>query len=153
MKPHAETETDATNSLSLDQAIQHVIAHHEIQDQSTFLALLAKEGFHLTQGTLSRRLAKLNIGKWEGRYVRVIPRDLPRPPYSIIESPPNLLVLNTGPGFSVALAIRLDRHAVPGIAGTLAGENTVFVALSGDRPMEEVSRDLVKLLGPPVASP
>ena len=41
------------------------------------------------------------------------------PPYSISEAPPNLLMLQTGPGFGMALGIRVDRSHVEGVAGTI----------------------------------
>lgn len=135
--------------MSLDQAILRLIANHEVPDQATLLALLAKEDFRLTQGTLSRRLAKLSVQKQDGRYERVIPRDHPLPPYSLMESPPNLLVLQTGPGLGMALAIRVDRTVLPGVAGTLAGEDTLFVAVAKGSTLEEVRAQLERILGTP----
>jgi transcriptional regulator of arginine metabolism len=135
--------------MSLDQAILRLITSHEVPDQATLLELLAKEEFQLTQGTLSRRLSKLSVQKREGRYQRVIPQDHPLPPYSLMEAPPNLLVLQTGPGFGMALAIRVDRSVVPGVAGTLAGEDTLFVAVAKDSSLAEVRAQLERVLGAP----
>ena len=135
--------------MSLDQAILHLIGSHRIPDQASMLDLLASEGFKLTQGTLSRRLGKLSIQKREGRYQRVIPHDHPMPPYSLIESPPNMLVLQTGPGFGMALAIRVDRSNVTGVAGTLAGEDTLIVAIARGHELAEVRTRIEKVLGPP----
>ena len=95
----------SSGKMSLDQAILRVIASHDVPDQATLLGLLAQEHFNLTQGTLSRRLAKLSVQKREGHYQRVIPQDHPLPPYTLIESPPNLLVLQTGPGLGMALSL------------------------------------------------
>jgi len=139
----------SSGRMSLDQAILRLISSHEVPDQATLLALLAHEDFKLTQGTLSRRLSKLSIQKREGRYQRVIPQDHPLPPYSLVESPPNLLVLQTGPGFGMALAIRVDRSVVPGVAGTLAGEDTLFVAVAKDSTLAEVRAQLERVLGVP----
>jgi transcriptional regulator of arginine metabolism len=134
--------------MSLDQAILTLIAAQEVPDQATLLGLLAKEGFQLTQGTLSRRLARLSVQKREGRYQRVIPHDHPRPPYSVWEAPPNLLMLRTGPGFGMALGIRVDRSDVPGVAGTIAGEDTLLVAVSHGHSLAQVRERLEKILGP-----
>ena len=81
--------------MSLDQAILRLIAQHSVPDQATLLRLLDQEGFQLTQGPLSRRLAKLSVQKRDGHYMRVIPRDHPLPPYTLTEAPPNLIVLQT----------------------------------------------------------
>ena len=134
--------------MSLDQAILTLIVAQEVPDQATLLGLLAKEGFQLTQGTLSRRLARLSVQKREGRYQRVIPHDHPRPPYSVWEAPPNLLMLRTGPGFGMALGIRVDRSDVPGVAGTIAGEDTLLVAVSHGHSLAQVRERLEKILGP-----
>lgn len=137
--------------LSLDQAILQLILQHEVPDQASLLRLLAEDGFKLTQGTLSRRLAKLNVEKRKGRYQRVIPEDHPFPAYAVVDSPPNLLVLQTGPGLGMALAIRVDRSSVPGIAGTIAGEDTLLVIAAKGATLEELKGRLAEVLGPPEA--
>lgn len=134
--------------LSLDQAILQLILQHEVPDQASLIRLLAEDGFRLTQGTLSRRLAKLNVEKRKGRYQRVIPADHPFPAYSVLESPPNLLVLQTGPGLGMALAIRVDRSSVPGIAGTIAGEDTLLVIAAKGATLDELKGRLAEVLGP-----
>jgi len=135
--------------MSLDQAILHLIGVHQIPDQASMLELLSRDGFQLTQGTLSRRLAKLSIQKREGRYQRVIPHDHPMPPYSLIECPPNLLVLQTGPGLGTALGIRLDRSHIAGVGGTLAGEDTLLVAIARGHELADVRSAIEKVLSLP----
>lgn len=48
----------------------------------------------------------------------------------MIAAPPNLVVLRTRPGFANAVAAVLDHQPLPGQAGTIAGDDTVFVALA-----------------------
>ena len=139
----------SSGKMSLDQAILRVIAGHDVPDQATLLVLLGQEGFSLTQGTLSRRLGKLSIQKRDGKYRRVIPQDHPLPPYTLVESPPNLLILQTGPGLGMALAIRVDRSSAPGVAGTLAGEDTLFISVAKDATLAEVRAQVERILGPP----
>ena len=139
----------SSGKMSLDQAILRVIASHDVPDQATLLVLLGQENFSLTQGTLSRRLSKLSIQKRDGKYKRVIPQDHPLPPYTLVESPPNLLVLQTGPGLGMALAIRVDRSSAPGVAGTLAGEDTLFVSVAKESSLAEVRAQIVRILGQP----
>jgi transcriptional regulator of arginine metabolism len=141
------------NTLALDQDLLRLLVQHEIPDQATLLRLLAEEGVHITQGTLSRRLQRLCVQKRDGRYRRVLPADHPLPPYTLVESPPNLLVLQAGPGSGMALAIRVDRSHLPGVAGTIAGEDTLFVAVARDATLEEVRLRLEQALGPPQGSP
>lgn len=61
----------------------------------------------------------------------------------------NLLVLQTGPGLGMALAIRVDRTRVPGVAGTLAGEDTLMVAVAKGFTLAEVRTQLENVLGAP----
>lgn len=132
----------------IDQAIHRLVSQHPIFDQATLLELLSKEGFHLTQGTLSRRLARLSIRKREGRYRRIPSPSLPVPPYSVVQSSPNLLVLQTQHGFGQALAQRVDRTTVRGVVGTVAGEDALFIAINGDVSLQDVQDQVEQMLGP-----
>jgi arginine repressor len=48
----------------------------------------------------------------------------------------------------MTLAIRIDRNDVPGVAGTLAGEDTVLVVLRAGADIPEIRNCLAQLLGP-----
>ena len=134
---------------AIDQTIQRLVSLHAVPDQAALIDLLAGEGFNLTQGTLSRRLARLSIRKRGGRYQRVATASHPLPPYTIAQSSPNLLVLQTHQGLGQALALRIDRHTVRGIAGTVAGEDALFIALHGDATAQSVQDQVIQVLGPP----
>lgn len=134
---------------TLDQAILILIERQEVPDQATLIQLLEAQGFATSQGAVSRRLARLSVQKRDGHYRRVVPENHPHPPYQVIESPPNLLLLRTGPGYGMTLAIRIDRNEVPGVAGTLAGEDTVLVVLRPGAETLAVRMSLEQLLGPP----
>ncbi|MBI4912943.1 MAG: arginine repressor [Acidobacteria bacterium] len=137
------------NKPTLDQAILMLIERQEVPDQATLIALLAQEGFRTSQGTVSRRLTRLSVQKRHGRYQRVVPENHPLPPYRLTLSPPNLLVLKTGPDFAMALAVRIDRTGVEGVAGTLAGLDTLLVITNPGADLEIVRGRIVELLGPP----
>jgi transcriptional regulator of arginine metabolism len=138
-----------TYKMSLEQAVLHIISKHQVADQATLLSMLAEAGITLTQGTLSRHLSQWSIQKRDGYYQQVIPRDHPLPPYSLHESPPNLILLQTGPRLGMALAIRIDRGKVPGVAGTLAGDDTLMVALAPGSSIPEIRERIEEILGPP----
>ena len=134
---------------TLDQAILILIERQDVPDQATLIQLLEEQGYRTSQGAVSRRLARLSIQKREGHYRRVVPENHPHPPYQILESPPNLILLRTGPGYGMTLAIRIDRNEVQGVAGTLAGEDTLLVVLGPGAEIAAVRRSLEQLLGPP----
>ena len=101
--------------------------------------MLFKHGHDLTQPTLSRHLKKLHVQKSEGRYRRVDAPHVALPTFSIVEAPPNLLILRTDPGFASALAVKLDHAEIPGLAGTIAGDDTIFLAVKGPRFLSSVA--------------
>lgn len=122
-------------SRTLDQAILALLDRHDLSDQETLQKHLERLGFEVTQSTLSRHLKKLHVQKVEGVYRKV---EAPRPAlpeFSITQAPPNLLVLRTAPGFANALAVRLDGAPIPGLAGTIAGDDTVFIAVKGPKAL------------------
>jgi transcriptional regulator of arginine metabolism len=131
--------------MHVDELILRLLEVHPIADQTDLLARLSAEGHELTQSTLSRRLKRLGVQKVQGRYRRVEAAAQAMPEADVTAVPPNLLVVRTAPGFAQALGLALDRDPVPGQMGTLAGDDTVFVAVLPER-MEGVRAHLVRVL-------
>jgi transcriptional regulator of arginine metabolism len=131
--------------MDLDSLILHLLEAHPIADQSELLERLGAEGHELTQSTLSRRLKRLGVHKVQGRYQRLEGGAKASLGATLVEVPPNLLLLRTAPGFAPALGFALDADPAPGQMGTLAGDDTVFVAVLPER-MPEAKAHLVKLL-------
>ncbi len=116
--------------MILDQTILELIEAEPVTDQATLLALLAHRGYTLTQPTLSRHLKKLSVVKQGGRYQRVERSAPEQPAFTLTAAPPNMLVLKTAPGHAPLLGVLVDRIGLGEIAGTLAGDDTVFIALA-----------------------
>lgn len=114
---------------------------------------LAKEGFKLTQATLSRDLHQLRVVKTvmaEGRYKYVLPRqhkyrhdeggnDIhPVTPqqevngFLSIKFSGNIAVLRTKPSYAGTLAYNIDNCEFPEIIGTIAGDDTVMLIIAED---------------------
>lgn len=119
--------------MVLDSLILQLLEGFTIADQSDLQARLAAVGHDLTQSTLSRRLKRLGVQKVQGRYRRVEAMAQALPSVTLTEAPPNLLVLRTAPGFAQAVGLSLDADPVAGQVGTLAGDDTVFVAVLPER--------------------
>lgn len=131
---------------TLDQAILTLLDRVELSDQENVQKQLERQGFEVTQSTLSRHLKKLHIQKVEGVYRKV---EAPRPVlpvFTLTEAPPNLLILRTEPGFASALAVRLDNAPIPGLAGTLAGDDTIFIAVKGPKALASTAKAVEALL-------
>lgn len=132
--------------MTLDEAILKLTESREITDQAVFLDLLKREGHEVTQPTLSRHLNKLGVQKLAGRYQRIEPIPGELPAYAVSAAPPNLVIIKTRPGYAQALAVRLDQHAIDGVVGTLAGDDTVFIAVTPEKKMREAVETVREIL-------
>ncbi len=124
----------ARTAGDLDQTLLELISNERIADQFELQEALARAGKVVSQPTLSRHLTRLGISKRGGRYAP--PGDGSPSALAVIAAPPNLIVLRTRPGFANAVAAVLDHQPLPGQAGTIAGDDTVFVALREGHPLE-----------------
>ena len=106
-----------------------------------------KEGFKLTQATLSRDLKQLKVAKaasMSGNYVYVLPnetmykrvsspnsiREMMRVPGFIsINFSGNMGIIRTRPGYASSIAWNIDNSDVPEILGTIAGDDTIFIVI------------------------
>jgi len=122
--------------MTLDESILELLEKRAVTDQATLLGLLRRAGHRLTQPTLSRHLQKLGVQKLAGRYQRVEPAPAELPAYAVSVAPPNLVIIRTQPGYAQALAVRVDRRAIEGVVGTLAGDDTVFIAVAPEKKLK-----------------
>jgi transcriptional regulator of arginine metabolism len=91
---------------------------------------LERAGVPATQSSLSRDLEELGIVKHRGHYT--VPRSngaAGRGLLSIDLSGDNLVIARTEPGMASAVAVQIDGAAISEIVGTLAGEDTIFIAV------------------------
>ena len=123
-------------------AILRLIRERPLSTQSELADALREEGFEAVQTTVSRDIHELGLVKVRapnGRLVYALPgsEDLARLDeltsalrrWTVsLEPTGNLLVLKTPAGFASPLAEVIDRVAPHEVAGTIAGENTVFIA-------------------------
>ena len=141
--------------------ILSIIAEKQVETQSQLIRALEEAGFPATQTTVSRDLEALKVhralqadgsrryvrapGKslreQEGRLYRVFAHSV-----SSYRTAQNLVVIRTLPGLASAAAGALDSMAFPQVLGTLAGDDTVFVALADSASAEEFCRLLSRLL-------
>ncbi len=84
------------------------------------------------QATVSRELAAIGARKVDGVYTLPAPPALGAPIHQCVATAGGCLaVLTTEPAFANLLARHIDRAGIEGILGTIAGDDTVFVALAG----------------------
>lgn len=141
-------------------AILRLVQQRELGTQAEVAEALRAEGFDAVQTTVSRDLAQLGLVKTrgaEGRLVYALPgaADLHRLSeltsalrrWAIsLDATGNLAVLRTPPGTANALARAIDEAHLPDVVGTVAGDDTIFVAaregLTGAELAEELQHHL-----------
>ncbi|MFP2899468.1 arginine repressor [Corallococcus sp. 4LFB] len=135
--------------MNLDDAILQLISRQDVPDQAVLQTLLEAAGHAPSQSTLSRRLKKLSVQKVNGRYQRTEPPVVPvplAPRVTIIDAPPNMLVLKTAPGYAQIFGLALDREEVEGLAGTVAGDDTIFIAVRDPSLLQDVREAVEQLI-------
>lgn len=128
--------------------VRRLIAGGGAHTQSELVAALAERGIEVTQATVSRDLTMLGVvrGVRGGRLTYLLPDDLADQPgaaearlrrlfadlpLTIVETAP-LLILRTSPGAANAIASAIDLSSWDDVLGTIAGDDTIFIAC-GDR--------------------
>jgi transcriptional regulator of arginine metabolism len=129
---------------NLEETILRIVEQHRVTDQKQMLEALKKEEILVNQSTLSRRLKKLNIRKLSGVYQFVRGYD---PGSSdtfvylangVTAVPPNMLLIKTLPGHASAVSYHFEKLEVEGVAGTVAGDDTVIVAISPPERLQPI---------------
>ena len=125
------------------QKILELINAHEIDTQERLAEKLRESGFNVTQATVSRDIKELQLVKHAGPsgrscYTQSRSSDAPvserfrkilRETILSIDSAENLIVIKTLSGCANAAAEAIDTTNFPDIVGTLAGDNTIFMAI------------------------
>jgi len=126
--------------------IRHFIETHDILRQDELVSMLADLGAEVTQASVSRDLLELGITKLNGKYVRIEDKieDI-FSVQSIITAGENLIVLKCGIGMASAAALKIDNSRINGIAGTIAGDDTIFVAVKNAARQGSIVSELKKL--------
>lgn len=132
------------------EVIKMIVSSQELATQDELLRELDKAGFPCTQATLSRALHKLGISKGYNerqQYVYMMPgqrryqrvsdtymtvHNINRIGVVNVQFSGNLCVIKTPPGHAAHVAYDIDHAMLPEVIGTIAGDDTVFLALTED---------------------
>ena len=134
------------------ERVRTLLTENAGSSQQELLALLAKHGVESTQPVLSRDLRALGAVKHGGRYVvleanRVTRLEALQPLLrGASAAGSNLVVLSCEPGAASSIARALEEEELPGLLGTVAGDDTIFVAVDSERRGEAVMERVRDLL-------
>ena len=136
--------------------ILELIESREIATQEELVNILKSEGYSVTQATVSRDINELHLGKLPGaggkrkiaiqpvgdmhltnKYIRVL-----RDGFLSMDSAQNILVVKTVPGMAMAVAASLDALRMKEVVGSIAGDDTIMMAI---RTVDETYRVMDKI--------
>ena len=124
--------------------IVELIGIHEIETQEELVERLREEGYDVTQATVSRDIRELKLSKvpsgtekgkqkyivthkvsqMSDKYIRVLREGL-----ISMDMAQNILVAKTVSGMAMAVAAALDGLQMPEVVGTIAGDDTIMMAI------------------------
>ena len=122
-------------------AILDLIADQTVRRQDELARLLGNRGYEVTQASVSRDLDELGIVKVNGRYAQPAELAVRSSPFGIaaIETAgENLIVVRCASGLASAAAVRIDAEKIADVVGTIAGDDTIFVAVKGSTTQKAV---------------
>ncbi len=147
------------NKLERHAAILRLVDEQELSTQADVVRALRDEGLEAVQATVSRDLGQLGLVKVRSRngrlvYARPGATDLDRLGElsaalrrwaTVVEAAGGLVVVRTPPGHANALAHAFDGAALPEVAGCIAGDDTIFLAVRDGLSATDLARQLVQL--------
>ncbi len=140
--------------------ILRLIAEYDIGTQEELALYLKEEGFDVTQATVSRDIRELKLSKVSDggrqkytafhqeetvlgdKYSRVLKEG-----FASMGMAENLLVVKTVSGMAMAVAAALDAMKLQEIAGTIAGDDTIMMAIRTREDTEVVMRKIEEIVG------
>jgi len=126
----------------------NLIRAKRIGTQEDLRAHLERAGVPATQSSVSRDLEELGVVKHRGSYA--LPHangDSARGLLSLDVAGDILVIAKCLPGRASAVAVDIDDAAIPEIVGTLAGEDTIFVAVREPKTQRLVMKKIWELFG------
>jgi len=127
--------------------MMRLIKEKPVRTQDELKALLNQHGFEVTQSSLSRDITEIGLVKQNGQYA-LPPRQSGSslPTLTSMESAgSNLIIIKTLVGMAAPVGITLDNSKVHGVIGTVAGDDTVFVATANGVSHETIKRAIQKI--------
>jgi transcriptional regulator of arginine metabolism len=137
------------NRRKRQQKTLALIQAHRITTQQKLMHLLERAGVPATQSSVSRDLDELGIIKHRGFYkLAQAPNGASaRGLLSLLPAGDCLLVARCEPGLASSVAVEIDRARISEVVGTIAGEDTIFVALVKPNLQRTSTRKIWELFG------
>jgi transcriptional regulator of arginine metabolism len=128
--------------------ILSLIRARRIGTQEELTALLERAGMVVTQSSVSRDLLELGIVKHRGHYALPQAQNgAARGLLSLAMAGDVLIVAQCEPGMASAVAVEIDRAGLAEIVGTIAGEDTIFIATAEHKAQRAAVKKIWEIFG------
>jgi len=143
------------------QVILEIITANEVETQHQLIERLVERGYTATQATISRDIKELHLVKeltTRGIYRYAMGSNTEENNYSMrlkaifrecvtsCVAAQNIVVLKTLPGLAPAACAAIDGMQILSIAGSLAGDDTAFIAMTDSVAAERFCGDIETML-------
>lgn len=136
--------------LRQEAILEILVENKGVRSQEELVGLLAQRGFSATQSSVSRDLQEIGVRRVKGRYVLQPWKKVGQGDFqqvvgfvqSFRAAGTNLVVVHTSPSAANVVAWAIDTSGWPEVKGTVAGEDTLFIAVDGE---EDLNRLLHRL--------
>ena len=147
-----------TDTHLRDQRQREILAilrEHPVANQILLMEELGRRGIQATQSSVSRDLRDMGIPRVAGRYVPPASGfseeeggilEVARFVHGFKPAGPHLSVVFTATGAAQTVALAIDRAAWPEVVGTMAGDDTIFVATAGAQDQKRFFQRLERYL-------
>ncbi|MBR3602200.1 MAG: arginine repressor [Lachnospiraceae bacterium] len=142
------------------QKIVELVDKYEIETQEELADRLRKEGFQVTQATVSRdiralKLSKVSCGKGRQKYVVLKQEEthlsakyirVLKDGFVSMDKAQNILVIKTVSGMAMAVAAAIDAMEMEEVVGSIAGDDTIMAALRTNEDTQSVMNKIAEML-------
>jgi transcriptional regulator of arginine metabolism len=135
-------------------AILRILRGGVVRRQSDLAQLLKRDGFEVTQSSVSRDLRELGVLKASGRYLAPADeisrangdfRALSQFVRTVRPAGTSITVIRTMIGAAASVAVALDKAEWPEVVGTISGDDTIFLATADARAQQRLIERLTVL--------
>ena len=141
------------DKIERQEVLAEVLQREECSNQHDVVQAMKKRGYAVTQPSISRDFQELGVVKVSGRYVIAdvsangqLGTNTSSSLVTTIEAVgPHLIVAKTTSGAASVVAAKIDRLDVDGLVGTVAGDDTIFLATKNRRAQQRVRQVLVTI--------
>ncbi|WP_036606398.1 arginine repressor [Oribacterium sp. P6A1] len=145
---------------SRHQKIIELVGRMRIGTQEELADILNREGYKVTQATVSRDIKELKLSKVAGndgnQYYQIIEKEehvysekyirVLREALMSMDTAGNFLVIRTMTGMANAVAAALDQFRLDKIVGTLAGDDTIMCAMKDAQDALDVKNRIQEIM-------